>query len=48
MRFAAFRGVSQSDEDVAVQASLDWSHASGVYTGFWSSNVDLRYLGNEE
>ncbi len=37
-----FRGVSQSDEDVAVQASLDWSHESGVYTGFWSSNVDFK------
>ena len=37
----AFRGVSQSDEDVAIQASLDWSHPSGFYAGFWSSNVDF-------
>jgi len=36
-----FRGISQSDEDVAIQASLDWSHESGLYTGFWSSNVDF-------
>jgi len=37
----AFRGVSQSDEDVAIQASIDWSHPDGVYAGFWSSNVDF-------
>lgn len=38
----AFRGVSQSDEDVAIQASLDWSHEAGLYAGFWSSNVDFK------
>lgn len=34
-----FRGVSQSDEDAAVQASLTLSHRSGAYAGLWVSNL---------
>lgn len=34
-----FRGVSQSDEDVAVQAGVTISHESGLYGGFWGSNL---------
>lgn len=37
-----YRGVSQTDEDVALQSSLDWGHDSGVYLGFWGSNVDFK------
>ncbi|MYM00105.1 hypothetical protein GR702_20315 [Novosphingobium sp. FGD1] len=34
-----FRGVSQSDEDMAVQGGLSISHAGGVYAGVWASNL---------
>ncbi|WP_076068417.1 TorF family putative porin [Sphingomonas montana] len=34
-----FRGVSQSDEDMAVQAGLTATHESGLYAGVWGSNL---------
>ncbi|GGE73415.1 TorF family putative porin [Sphingomonas prati] len=34
-----FRGVSQSDEDIAVQAGLTVTHESGFYVGTWGSNL---------
>ena len=34
-----FRGVSQSDEDLAVQGSVTVTHESGLYGGFWASNL---------
>ncbi|MFD1950491.1 TorF family putative porin [Sphingomonas arantia] len=34
-----FRGVSQSDEDMAVQAGLTVTHESGFYVGTWGSNL---------
>ncbi len=34
-----FRGVSQSDEQLAVQGGATISHESGVYAGFWGSNL---------
>ena len=34
-----FRGVSQSDRDMAVQGGLTVTHASGVYAGVWGSNL---------
>ena len=34
-----FRGVSQSDEQLAVQGGVTISHESGVYGGFWGSNL---------
>ncbi len=37
----AFRGVSQTGEDPALQLSLDYSHKSGFYLGAWGSSVDL-------
>ncbi len=37
----AFRGVSQSDEELAVQGSFDYSHDSGLYLGAWGSSVDF-------
>lgn len=36
-----FRGVSQTDENPAIQGGFDWSHESGVYLGVWGSNVDF-------
>lgn len=34
-----FRGVSQSDRALAVQAGLTVSHESGLYVGTWASNL---------
>ncbi|MCS6986382.1 MAG: TorF family putative porin [Sphingomonadaceae bacterium] len=34
-----FRGVSQSNLGAAVQGGLTLNHQSGLYTGFWSSNL---------
>ncbi|MBY0583084.1 MAG: TorF family putative porin [Sphingomonas sp.] len=34
-----FRGVSQSDEDFALQAGVTVSHKSGLYAGVWASNL---------
>lgn len=34
-----FRGVSQSNNGLAVQGGLTLNHASGAYGGFWASNL---------
>ncbi|WP_296598916.1 TorF family putative porin [Phenylobacterium sp.] len=34
-----FRGVSQTDEEMAVQGGLTVSHESGFYAGTWGSNL---------
>lgn len=34
-----FRGVSQSDKGFAVQGGLTGTHESGLYGGFWASNL---------
>lgn len=36
-----WRGVSQTDEDPALQLGVDWAHESGFYLGGWASNVDF-------
>jgi len=36
-----FNGVTQTDSDPAIQASLDYAFDSGVYAGVWASNVDF-------
>lgn len=37
-----FRGVSQTNEDAAVQGGLDYSHTpTGLYVGTWASNVNF-------
>jgi uncharacterized protein (TIGR02001 family) len=38
----AFRGISQTDEDPAIQGGFDVSHSSGFYAGVWGSNVDFE------
>lgn len=37
----AFRGVSQTDEDPAIQGGFDYAHSSGFYLGTWGSNVEF-------
>ncbi|MEE4455002.1 TorF family putative porin [Novosphingobium resinovorum] len=34
-----FRGVSQSDKNIAVQGGVSVAHASGLYVGTWGSNL---------
>ncbi|MFZ5748712.1 MAG: TorF family putative porin [Pseudomonadota bacterium] len=34
-----FRGVSQTDEEMALQGGLTVSHESGLYAGAWASNL---------
>lgn len=36
-----YRGITQTDEDPALQASIDYAHDSGWYIGAWASNVDF-------
>jgi uncharacterized protein (TIGR02001 family) len=36
-----FRGVSQTQEDPAFQASLEYAHESGFYAGLWGSTIDF-------
>ena len=40
-----FRGVSQNDNDPAIQGGFDYSHKSGLYAGVWASNVS-GYAGS--
>jgi uncharacterized protein (TIGR02001 family) len=35
-----FRGVSQSNEDPALQAGLDYAHASGFFAGLFAASID--------
>ena len=35
-----FRGLTQTDDGVAVQGGLDYSNESGFYAGTWASTVD--------
>ncbi len=34
-----FRGISQTDNDGAIQGGFDYEHSSGFYAGLWGSNV---------
>jgi uncharacterized protein (TIGR02001 family) len=36
-----FRGISQTQNDPAIQGSLDLSHEEGFYLGVWASNIDF-------
>jgi len=35
-----WRGLTQSNNEVAAQGGIDWSHESGFYVGTWVSNVE--------
>lgn len=37
-----WRGISQTDEDPAVQGGFDAAHDLGFYAGVWGSNVDFN------
>ena len=40
-----FRGVTQTDEEMAIQGSFDWGHEKGYYFGVWGSNVEFGAAG---
>ncbi|QXI36396.1 TorF family putative porin [Pseudomonas xantholysinigenes] len=37
------RGISQTQNDPALQGSLTLAHSTGLYAGVWSSNVDFGF-----
>lgn len=39
-----FRGVSLSQSDPAIQATINLSHESGLYIGTWGSSIDVADL----
>ncbi|MBU3693978.1 MAG: hypothetical protein FGM40_04020 [Rhodocyclaceae bacterium] len=41
-----FRGISQTNEDPALQGGFDYAHASGVYLGTWASNISWLQDGD--
>ncbi len=43
-----FNGVSQTNNDPALQASLDYAGSNGWYTGVWTSNVDYGDVAERE
>jgi len=36
-----FRGISQSNEDIAIQGGFDIAFDNGIYVGVWGSSVDF-------
>jgi len=34
-----FRGLTQTDEKMALQGGVDYAHSSGFYAGAWASNI---------
>lgn len=36
-----FRGISQSDEDIALQGSIQYTSNLGIYVGAWASTIDF-------
>lgn len=41
-----FRGVSQTNEEPAIQGGFDFNHESGLYVGTWASNVNFGSLSD--
>ena len=42
-----FRGISQSDDEPAIQGGFDWSHESGFYLGTWASSLDFQGVDSD-
>lgn len=43
-----FRGVSQNNRDLALQAGVEYEHGSGFYAGVWGSNVSWLSDGADD
>ena len=37
-----YRGITQTNEDPALQGGFDYSHASGFYLGVWASSIEFQ------
>ena len=42
-----FRGISQSNEDIAIQGGFDYAWDNGIYIGTWGSSVDFDSAGED-
>lgn len=40
-----FRGLSQTQREMALQGGIDWNHDTGIYVGLWGSSV--RFSGTD-
>jgi len=40
-----FRGITQTDSEMAIQGNFDWGHEKGYYLGVWGSNVEFGAAG---
>ena len=36
-----FRGITQTNQDLAIQGGLDWDSGAGVYIGSWASSLEF-------
>ncbi|MCB1958494.1 MAG: TorF family putative porin [Rhodocyclaceae bacterium] len=43
-----YRGISQTNENMALQGGFDYAHESGFYVGTWGSNVSWLSDGNAD
>jgi uncharacterized protein (TIGR02001 family) len=43
-----FRGISQSNDDAAIQGSINLNHVSGLHAGVWGSSIDFNKVDNED
>ncbi len=41
-----FRGITQTDDGIAIQGSLDYTNENGFYAGIWGSNVEFNGANN--
>jgi uncharacterized protein (TIGR02001 family) len=42
-----FRGISQSNEDIAIQGGFDYAWDNGIYIGTWGSSVDFDFASDD-
>jgi len=42
-----FRGISQTDNQMALQGGFDYEHDSGIYIGTWASNVSQDFFNTD-
>lgn len=43
-----FRGISQNNRDIALQAGIEYQHPGGFYAGVWGSNVSWLSDGTDD
>ena len=43
-----WRGVTQTEDQAAIQGGIDYQNSSGLYAGTWVSNVDLGDQGYQQ